>query len=93
MLVTRVITMPSSENFDPARISTNDSQLFGIRATIKPNDGFAAVIGSDWETTRWYATAEERDRVMKTIGSRHEFSPIGDTPAVSYVPVESPVNP
>ncbi len=80
--------MPSSENFDPARISTSGSQLFGIRATIKPEDGFAAVIGSDWETTRWYATAKERDDVLKTIGTRHEFSRIGDTPAVTYEAVE-----
>ena len=88
MLATRVITMPSSENFDPARITTTDNQVFGIRATVEPNDGFAAVIGNDWETTRWYATAKERDRVLKTIGNRHEFSRIGDAPAVSYVPVE-----
>ncbi len=80
--------MPSSENFDPSRIANQKDHLFGIRATINPNDGFAALMGSDWETTRWYATEEERDRVLKTIGGRHEFSRIGDEPAVAYVPVE-----
>ncbi len=82
--------MPSSENFDPARIASDNIQLFGIRATIKPHDGFAALMGSDWETTRWYATQEERDRVLKTIGGRHDFSRIGDEPALTYAAVERP---
>lgn len=84
--------MPSSENFDPARIACTDKLLFGIRATLKPNDGIAAVIGDDWETTRWYATREERDRVIKTIGSRHAFSRIGDEPALNYTAVERTLN-
>lgn len=80
--------MPSSENFDPTRISSTDKLLYGIRATLKPHDGFAAVIGDDWETTRWYATREERDRVLKTIGGRHAFSRLGDEPALTYTAVE-----
>ena len=84
--------MSSSENFDPTRITTSDNQVFGIRATLKPNDGFAALMGNDWETTRWYATAQERDRVLKTIGSRHEFSRMGDEPALTYAAVQRTVD-
>ncbi|MFK8028682.1 MAG: hypothetical protein AB8G18_00440 [Gammaproteobacteria bacterium] len=80
--------MPSSENFDPNRISDNPSELYGIKATLRPHDGFAALVGADWETVRWYATAEERDRVMATIATRHEFSRIGDEPAVNYTSVQ-----
>lgn len=80
--------MPSSENFDPGRISSGASTLYGIQASLKPNDGFAALMGGDWETTRWYATKAERDEVLRTIGQRHRFSRIGDEPALNYVAVE-----
>lgn len=80
--------MSSTENFDPSRISSHPAELYGIKASLNPHDGFAALVGDDWETVRWYATASERDRVLETIATRHEFSRIGDAPAVNYVPVQ-----
>ncbi|MEM7082534.1 MAG: hypothetical protein AAF465_07345 [Pseudomonadota bacterium] len=80
--------MPSSENFDPSRICASSDRRYGIRASLKAHDGFDALMGADWETTRWYATAQERDRVLATIGQRHAFSRIGDAPAVIYRAVD-----
>lgn len=79
--------MPSSENFDPSRIDTQRNKLYGIQARLRPNDGFAALMGSDWETVRWYATEQERDDVLRTIGEQHAFSRSGDAPALIYTPV------
>lgn len=80
--------MASSENFDPGRIKTEDNQLYGIQISLKKNDTFANLLGDDWHTVRWYANRAERDAAMRTIGSRHKYSRVGDEPTLIYTEIE-----
>lgn len=82
--------MASSENFDPGRVSTSDSSIFGIRMTLPSQDTFTSILGDGWETVRWYASQAERDAALATIGKRHLYSRIGDSPTLNYEAIEAP---
>jgi hypothetical protein len=62
---------------------------YGIRVRLKPGDPFAKLLGSDWQKTHWYFTAAERDRVLADMSRRHEYSRIGDRPALVFEKVEN----
>ena len=79
--------MPSSENFDPGRVKSPNNQLYGIKISLRKDDTFGHLLGEDWQTIRWYSSREERDRVMRSIGSRHKYSRIGDEPTTDLVVV------
>ncbi len=81
--------MPSSENFDPGRIQTSNPTVFGIKITLQSEDTFANLIGDDWETVRWYASESERNEILATIGGRHLYSRIGDSPTLKYEAIEA----
>lgn len=80
--------MPTSENFDPGRISSGGERLFGVRMTLPPGDPMRAVLGNDWETCRWYSSAAERDAALIRMMSEHRFSRSGDRPTLIYERVE-----
>lgn len=61
---------------------------YGIRVTLKPGESFSHLLGSDWETYHWYATAEERDRALADMASEHLYSRRGDRPMLRFEPVE-----
>jgi hypothetical protein len=61
---------------------------FGIRVSAPPQDFFSNLVGKDWHTYHWFATPEERDRVMQDMGARHRYSRIGDVPNIVLEPVE-----
>ena len=84
--------MPSSENFDPGRIKTAKNQIFGIKISLPGEDTFANLLGSDWQTVRWYANRDERDQALTEMSRQHEFSRSGDEPRLIYECVQqSPV--
>lgn len=61
---------------------------FGIRISAPPQDPFTRLVGKDWQTTQWFATREERDRVMQDMGARHRYSRRGDVPSIVLEPIE-----
>src|SRR5580698_4669280 len=63
-------------------------QPYGIRVRLKRGDPFAKLLGSDWQKTHWYFTAAERDRVLEEMSRKHEYSRIGDQPALVFEKVE-----
>ena len=61
---------------------------YGIRVRLRPGDPFAKMLGSDWQKTHWFFTAAERDRVLEDMSRKHEYSRIGDQPALVFEKVE-----
>jgi hypothetical protein len=49
---------------------------------IPKEDPFAGLVGAEWETVHWFATAAERDAAMADMGARHRYSRIGDAPSI-----------
>jgi hypothetical protein len=63
-------------------------QPYGIRVRLRPGDPFAKLVGGDWQKTHWFFTAAERDRVLEDMSRKHEYSRIGDQPALVFEKVE-----
>jgi hypothetical protein len=63
-------------------------QPYGIRVRLRPGDPFAKLVGADWQKTHWFFTAAERDRVLDDMSRKHEYSRIGDQPALVFEKVE-----
>jgi hypothetical protein len=61
---------------------------FGIRVRLRPGDPFSRLLGTDWQKTHWFFTAAERDRVLEDMSRKHEYSRIGDKPALVFEKVE-----
>ena len=61
---------------------------YGIRVRLKAGDPFAKYLGGDWQKTHWFFTAAERDRVLEDMSRTHEYSRIGDQPALVFEKVE-----
>ena len=62
---------------------------YGIRVRVRSDDPFARLVGNDWQKTHWYATSAERDSAMADMARRHEYSRIGDQPALVFEKVEN----
>ena len=63
-------------------------QPYGVRVRLRRGDPFAKLLGSDWQRTHWYFTAAERDHVLEEMSRKHEYSRIGDQPALVFEKVE-----
>ena len=61
---------------------------FGIRVTLPPGDTFNRLLGVGWEKHHWFATREERDRVLADMASEHLYSRQGDRPTPRFQAVE-----
>ncbi len=46
---------------------------FGIKVSLPPGDTFERLLGSNWESLHWYATASERDLAFKQMAERHGY--------------------
>lgn len=68
---------------------TDTDKRFGIRMTLPEGDPRRGshLLGPDWEAYRWYATAEERDRMLKAMTSQHPYYQRGERPSVRCEPV------
>ena len=53
---------------------------FGIRISLPPGDTLRKLLGDDWERLHWYSTEDERDRVFKSMATRHGYNRDTDTP-------------
>ena len=78
----------TSENTDPGRIRTAGEHVYGIRMTLPPGDPLGALLGTETEMFRWYATAAERDAALEDMRREHEYSRIGDRPTLLYEKVD-----
>ncbi|MBS0394651.1 MAG: hypothetical protein JSR54_08490 [Proteobacteria bacterium] len=61
---------------------------FGIRITLRRGDPFRLILGNDWQKLHWFATAQDRDEALADMSRRHEYSRVGDQPALSFEKVE-----
>ena len=61
---------------------------FGIRVTLRRGDPFRLLLGDDWQKLHWYATAGERDAALTDMSRRHEYSRVGDQPALLFEKIE-----
>ena len=64
-------------------------QPYGIRVRLRPGDPFAKLVGAEWQKTHWFFTAAERDRTLEDMSRKHEYSRIGDQPALVFEKVEN----
>ena len=64
-----------------------DSPQFGIRVSVTDSDPFAQLVGQDWQTTHWFESKVERDKVMRDMQREHEYSRSGDKPTLAYKPL------
>jgi hypothetical protein len=62
---------------------------YGIRVSLRPGDPFAKLLGGDWQKTHWFFTAAERDAQLEDMARKHEYSRIGDQPALVFEKVEN----
>ena len=62
---------------------------YGISVQLRRGDPFARLVGNDWQRTHWYATAAERDLALADMARRHEYSRVGDAPALVFEKVEN----
>jgi len=62
---------------------------YGIRVSLRPGDPFAKLLGTDWQKTHWFFTAAERDAQLEDMARKHEYSRIGDRPALVFEKVEN----
>ena len=62
---------------------------YGVRVSLRPGDPFAKLLGTDWQKTHWYFTAAERDQKLEDMARKHEYSRIGDQPALVFEKVEN----
>jgi hypothetical protein len=46
-------------------------------------------MGAQWHREHWYASAAERDAALVEMSRRHEYSRIGDKPALVFEKVEN----
>lgn len=62
---------------------------FGIRVQMPANDTFAVahLLGADWESVRWFLTAEERDAALLKMQKQPAYYRRGDTPSVVLTPI------
>jgi hypothetical protein len=63
-------------------------QPYGIRVRLRPGDPFAKLLGGDWQKTHWYYTAAVRDQALFNMSRKHEYSRLGDQPALVFEKVE-----
>jgi len=65
-----------------------ETKLFGVRVSLAPGDSFVNVIDPSWERVHWFATAEERDRVLADMRAEHLYSRRGDQPTTRFEAIE-----
>lgn len=62
---------------------------YGLRVSLPRGDPFCKIMGAQWHREHWYASAAERDAALVEMSRRHEYSRIGDKPALVFEKVEN----
>ena len=71
------------------RPMSNTPKAYGVRVSLRPGDPFRRIIGGEWHRTHWFATSAERDAVLAEMSRKHEYSRLGDKPALVFDKVEN----
>src|SRR5450755_1832702 len=61
---------------------------YGIRVSLPAGDPFRKIMGAQWHRVHWFATPAERDAELLDMSRKHEYSRIGDKPALVFEKVE-----
>lgn len=63
---------------------------YGIRGKLPSGDPLRAahLLGDNWEWTRWYATAAERDAAYDELSRPFNYYRTGDKPSVTLRKIE-----
>ncbi len=62
---------------------------YGVRVSFPPGDPFRKMMGAEWHRVHWFATVAERDAALVDMSRKHEYSRIGDKPALLFEKVEN----
>src|ERR1035437_4371511 len=62
---------------------------YGVRVSLRPGDPFRKIMGAEWHRVHWFATVAERDAELLDMSRKHEYSRIGDKPALVFEKVEN----
>jgi hypothetical protein len=62
---------------------------YGVRISLRSNDPFRKLLGSDWHRLHWYRTASERDAALAEMSRRHDYSRKADQPTLIFSKVEN----
>ena len=68
---------------------TQRPKPYGVRVSLRPGDPFRKIMGAEWHRSHWYATAVERDAALAEMSRKHEYSRIGDKPALLFEKIEN----
>jgi hypothetical protein len=61
---------------------------YGIRVKLRSTDPFKNLVGGDWSREHWYATREERDRMLEEMSERYVYFRPGDRPTLEFEKVD-----
>jgi len=62
---------------------------YGVRVSLRAGDPFRKIMGAQWHREHWFATPAERDAALADMSRKHEYSRIGDKPALVFDKVEN----
>ncbi len=62
---------------------------YGVRVSLRRGDPFCKIMGAEWHREHWFASAAERDAALGEMSRRHEYSRVGDKPALTFEKVEN----
>lgn len=62
---------------------------YGIRVSLRPGDPFSKIMGAEWHQIHWFATVAERDGNLAEMSRKHEYSRVGDKPALQFEKIEN----
>lgn len=68
---------------------THGPKPYGIRVSLRPGDPFSKIMGADWHRSHWFASAAERDAALAEMSRKHEYSRMGDKPALLFEKIEN----
>jgi hypothetical protein len=62
---------------------------YGVRVSLRSGDPFRKLMGGEWHQTHWFTTGTERDAALAEMSRKHEYSRVGDKPALIWEKVEN----
>ena len=62
---------------------------YGVRVSLRAGDPFRKIMGAEWHREHWFATLAERDAALSDMSRKHEYSRVGDKPALLFDKVEN----
>jgi hypothetical protein len=71
------------------RPTSQGPKPYGVRVSLLPGDPFRRMMGAEWHRVHWFATPAERDAALADMSRKHEYSRIGDKPALLFEKVEN----